>query len=524
MKRHDLEGHAPTQEDTKLHLHMAANGTVAARIVEESERTEEELEEEFERRNEAVIDTLCDATGNAAGWCAAQLLYWIVVGITVFLSRFSMRSQYGMDSPMLLAIVAIVVLRFVLYRTFLGRWLVDRTMERLEVLLLKLPPIWGEWHVVNIMYLLDLHTAGAWLVYEQWYLGYFVYEVWIQLQFQLATSELDAWQSLCSLGNTAFTPTYPEGGEKPSRIFAPNPTSSFGFAVVSFSVFTTWLTFTKTLLAKEKYQTRLLVELLHQDNIESDIDLAEHQRFVRGSIKKMAQSAWIQRTRVAVFTVVVALATEHVLDAFCSYLASPQTNILGLCGNSGDVCDVASITCSTTEEQGLKALIFFIESFSLSVLLLVVLLMIARSLPGEAHQKHLLPETCRTAQDEASLLEEETKRHTHVMRSDILNCTQDANESTNPLAQPNAHAGEEANGNSERCFESGHDSKPHQKHHNNHVWYACKDSEHDKPDQSKQAAQQNDTNNPSWFVSSNASEHEECAEQEHDVHRVVDVP
>ena len=64
--------------------------------------------------------------------------------------------------------------------------------------------------------LVETHLSGSWAVYEQWTVGYFVWFVWKQSQFQMSTSREGQWRVLCALGNTIFTPSYPQGTEAPS--------------------------------------------------------------------------------------------------------------------------------------------------------------------------------------------------------------------------------------------------------------------------------------------------------------------
>lgn len=157
------------------------------------------------------------------------------------------------------------------------------------------------------------HLSGSFAVYTQWLVGYFVWSVWKQAQWQLSTNVPEEWQSFCALGNTIFTPTYPIGTERPSEIFAASPLSTFGFAVLTFSVFVTWLSFSKAELERRECDAKALVELLALDNFKKDSKWQQHRTLVGNRVKETAQTCLTMLAQVEAFSVVVALAGENVL-------------------------------------------------------------------------------------------------------------------------------------------------------------------------------------------------------------------
>lgn len=190
------------------------------------------------RFNEALKHILCDSTGIAAGKVGALFLYWIAAGIAVFVSQYSHGAQYGCHTPILFLAVGFFFTKAVLTQlTWLkgmAKWAGERlfgsTGGRDQSAWVKV----GLW--------LEQHTSGCWTVYEQWLVGYLVFDLWKQVQFQLVIGKEDEWRVMCALGNTIFTPSYPSGVQSPAEIFAPSPVSHLGFATITFSVFVTWLT------------------------------------------------------------------------------------------------------------------------------------------------------------------------------------------------------------------------------------------------------------------------------------------
>ena len=78
---------------------------------------------------------------------------------------------------------------------------------------------------------LSKYTHGFGQTVQAFSVGYLIYMLWMQVQFQVGKSQAALDQLRCSNGFTAFTPNYPEA-ESLSAIFDPHPLSPFGMCIL----------------------------------------------------------------------------------------------------------------------------------------------------------------------------------------------------------------------------------------------------------------------------------------------------
>jgi len=211
---------------------------------EESERSRQERIDEAEF-DDAVEDVINDAAGNASGWLFASLIYWLVVGFAVQVQPYAINVQYGTTQPVLLGIAMMVVSYAVLHvSTYIEIIVCDEGT-----------PIrtWFDKH-------LSKYCHGFGQTVQGFSVGYLIYMLWLQVQFQAGKSPAALDQLRCSNGFTAFTPNYPEA-ESLSAIYSAQPLSPFGMALLMTLLCVYSLAFDTQDMASRCDQKRLMMDL-----------------------------------------------------------------------------------------------------------------------------------------------------------------------------------------------------------------------------------------------------------------------
>jgi len=119
--------------------------------------------------------------------------------------------------------------------------------------------------------------------------GYLVYNLWLQVQFQVAKSQTALDQLRCSNGFTAFTPSYPEAAAL-GEIFEAQPLSKVGMAllITFFCIYS--LAYDKWEIKYRHDRKQIMLELHHLIK-----DLRATQRQVTSLMK--ADKGLIQHIR-----------------------------------------------------------------------------------------------------------------------------------------------------------------------------------------------------------------------------------
>merc|ERR1712048_254846 len=119
--------------------------------------------------------------------------------------------QFGTTSPALL-LVATVVFTYLLLT-------LSTTVELSQHSLLNLPKF------------LEKYSHGFPDTVQKFSIGYFVYFLWLQVEFQAGWSQDGLNKLRCVSGFTAFTPNFPED-EEIASVFTQTPFSRFGMAML----------------------------------------------------------------------------------------------------------------------------------------------------------------------------------------------------------------------------------------------------------------------------------------------------